>query len=65
MKRGNKNVKTKSYITQIIWIMNTYYCDMAPESRNMEARARRPLLDNGSVIIFPLQQIAVNVSLLR
>jgi hypothetical protein len=32
---------------------------MTPESRNIEDGARRILLDNGSVIVFPLQQEAV------
>jgi hypothetical protein len=64
MKRGNKNVIT-NYITQNIRIMNKYYFDMAPESQNMQAGARHPLLNNGSVIMFPLQQIAVNISLRR
>jgi hypothetical protein len=30
---------------------------------NIEAGAKCPLLDNGSVIIFPFQQIAGNTSL--
>jgi hypothetical protein len=30
---------------------------MTPESRNSGGRARRPLLDNGSVIMFPQQRI--------
>jgi hypothetical protein len=33
------------------------YCDMTPESRNSGDRARRPLLDNGLVIMFPQQRI--------
>jgi hypothetical protein len=32
-------------------------CDMTPESRNSGGRAWRPLLDNGSVIMFPWQRI--------
>jgi hypothetical protein len=32
------------------------YCDMAPKSRNSGVGAKRPLLDNGSVIMFPLQR---------
>jgi hypothetical protein len=35
------------------------YCDMMHESWNIEAGARRPLLDNGPVNMFPLQQGAV------
>jgi hypothetical protein len=31
------------------------YCDMTPESRNSRGRSRQPLLDNGSVILFPQQ----------
>jgi hypothetical protein len=34
---------------------NVYlYCDMTPESRNGGTGVRRPVLDNGSVIMFPL-----------
>jgi hypothetical protein len=33
------------------------YCDMTPESRNYGDRTRRPLLDNGSVIMFPQETI--------
>jgi hypothetical protein len=40
-------------------------CDMTPESRNIEAGARRPLLDSGWLIMFLLQQIAVNTLLPR
>jgi hypothetical protein len=43
--------------------VNDVYCDMTSENRNIEAGARRPLLDNGPVIMFPLQQGAVNTSL--
>jgi hypothetical protein len=30
---------------------------MTPESRNSRGRSRQPLLDNGSVILFPQQWI--------
>jgi hypothetical protein len=40
-----------------IAIQVTIYCDMTPESRNSGVGARRPLLENGSVIIFPRQPI--------
>jgi hypothetical protein len=33
---------------------------MTPESHNSEGRARRPLLDNSSVTMFPQQRIRLN-----
>jgi hypothetical protein len=39
------------------------YCDVTAESRNSEARARCPLLNNGPEITFPLQRTAANESL--
>jgi hypothetical protein len=44
------------YLDPEVWLQS--YCDMTPESRNIEAGARCQLLDNGSVMI-PLQ-VAVN-----
>jgi hypothetical protein len=38
-------------------MLHLTHCDMLPGSRNSGGRAKRPLLDNGSVIMFPQQQI--------
>jgi hypothetical protein len=45
-------------------VLNSY-CDVTAESRNSKVRTRRPLLSNGSELMFPLQRIAANELLQR
>jgi hypothetical protein len=44
-------------------VRRNIYCNMTAENLNSGARARHPLLSNGSEITFPLKRVSANESL--